>query len=942
MSIYSGAIRTTHAPARSLSSGHLLSPLDGGFDSAFKETLPGGCACAECCAVAATNARPLVELAPDLVPASTATTSTINSGGSVEVSIDTLGDHDWYRVTLIAGQTYTIHTSAITGQNPDTFLNLRSSAGAILLSDDDGGDSTYSVISYTPATTGTFFIDAGTFNNESIGSYRLSVSTYPLTSIDVLGSAATSATLGVGNGINGTIDVVGDRDWYSITLVAGETYIFRTGNTSPLSGTGAPVGAVDTLLSLRNAAGTQVGFSDDAGQYGYSAIRYTATTSGTYYLDVGAYSGQGATGAATGTYNLTAFSTPALTVYTNDQIALQLTNGYWNGTSHNFNVAPGGTLTYNLGTISAAAANLAREAFNLWGDVTGIIFSEVTTGGAITFADTETGAYATAAYTASGITTSATVNIGTAWLTTYGTGLNSYSFQTFIHEIGHTLGLGHGGNYNGNASYASDALYSNDSWATTIMSYFDQQENSYTAALGFTRQFAVTPLVADGVALAALYGTNTLTRTGNTTYGFNNTSGRAVYDATANPNVGYAVFDNGGIDTLDYSGFTQNQRINLNAEGFSDIGGRVGNISIARGAVIENAIGGTGNDTLYGNAANNTLTGGAGNDILFGYDGDDVLDGGAGANVIVGAAGNDIITVTASGNEIYGGIGNDIFNVASRSDTIVEYVGEGLDEVRTALAIYDLSSAPNVEWLRFTDDTVHAGVGNASDNVILGGAGADTLVGAAGNDQISGGNGAANTLLGGTGDDLFIVTTAGETIIEYTGEGTDTVHSFLTVFYLPTNVENLIYMGGGSTIAFAGIGSAASNQMTAGFGADFLSGLEGDDILIGGSGADLLIGGTGADHFRYNGGETGYDRIIDFEAGIDKIALSGAGFTRTATIDFVSSGAPVATSANSTFLYDVNTGIVSYDADGNGGGAAVQLAQLNTGLNLTASDFVFV
>jgi Ca2+-binding RTX toxin-like protein len=103
----------------------------------------------------------------------------------------------------------------------------------------------------------------------------------------------------------------------------------------------------------------------------------------------------------------------------------------------------------------------------------------------------------------------------------------------------------------------------------------------------------------------------------------------------------------------------------------------------------------------------------------------------------------------------------------------------------------------------------------------------------------------------------------------------------------------------------------------------------------------LLIGGNGADQFRYNGGETGYDRINDFVSGTDKIALSTTGFIHTATVDFVSSGAPAPTSTNSTFLYDGNTGILSYDADGTGAGAAVVLAQLNAGLSLTVSDFIF-
>ena len=72
-----------------------------------------------------------------------------------------------------------------------------------------------------------------------------------------------------------------------------------------------------------------------------------------------------------------------------------------------------------------------------------------------------------------------------------------------------------------------------------------------------------------------------------------------------NPNVSYTIFDSAGVDTLDYSGFASNQLINLNAETFSNIGTLIGNVVIARGTVIENAIGGSGADTIIGNFVDN-------------------------------------------------------------------------------------------------------------------------------------------------------------------------------------------------------------------------------------------------------------------------------------------------------------------------------------------------
>jgi VCBS repeat-containing protein len=319
-----------------------------------------------------------------------------------------------------------------------------------------------------------------------------------------------------------------------------------------------------------------------------------------------------------------------------------------------------------------------------------------------------------------------------------------------------------------------------------------------------------------------------------------------------------------------------------------------------------------------GNAGDNIINGGAAADQLFGRDGSDQLHGGSG-----------------SANTLLGGLGDDIYFVEAVGDSTVEAVGEGTDEVRTAFSIYGLQA--NIENLTFTDNAAHgAGVGNILNNVIRGGTGVDDLFGREGNDTLYGGTGSANTLLGQEGDDTYYVEAAGDTVIEFANQGADTVITGLSSFVLRDNVENLTYTGAGN---FTGIGSADNNTMRGGAGDDFLNGLDGNDILVGGSGADLLIGGNGADQFRYNGGETGVDRILDFTSGVDKIALSSTGFAHTPTVAFVQGAA--ATTANSTFIYNAATGALFFDADGTGAGAAVQLANLNPGLTLTAGDFIF-
>jgi serralysin len=210
-----------------------------------------------------------------------------------------------------------------------------------------------------------------------------------------------------------------------------------------------------------------------------------------------------------------------------------------------------------------------------------------------------------------------------------------YGFTTYMHEIGHALGLSHPGSYdasNGAVTYATGAEYLQDTQRYTVMSYFDADEDgSGTDHYGSNGQWrnAQTPMLHDIAAAHAIYGADPTTRTGNTTYGFNSNAGKDVYDFTKNTNPIITIYDAGGVDTLDLSGFGSGQYggqvINLTAGSWSNVGGYMtNNLSIAYGTVIENAIGGSGNDTITGNAVANRLDGGGGNDTLNGGEGNDI------------------------------------------------------------------------------------------------------------------------------------------------------------------------------------------------------------------------------------------------------------------------------------------------------------------------------
>ena len=145
---------------------------------------------------------------------------------------------------------------------------------------------------------------------------------------------------------------------------------------------------------------------------------------------------------------------------------------------------------------------------------------------------------------------------------------------------------------------------------------------------------------------------------------------------------------------------------------------------------------GTAAFTGTGNASDNVITGGAGNDTLI---------GGAGADTLIGGTGAD---------KLIGGTGNDVFVVDNSSDTITESVGEGIDTVNTTVSAYTLGA--NVENLTYLGSGSFSGSGNALDNVIIGGADADTLQGNGGADILIGGGG-ADSLIGGAGQDTYMI-----------------------------------------------------------------------------------------------------------------------------------------------------------------------------------------
>lgn len=148
-------------------------------------------------------------------------------------------------------------------------------------------------------------------------------------------------------------------------------------------------------------------------------------------------------------------------------------------------------------------------------------------------------------------------------------------------------------------------------------------------------------MLYDIAALQATHGANPTTRASATTYGFNCTvTGNTPYDFALKPFPVACIYDAGGKDRINFSGYTGDTRISLVTGSFSDTQGLAQNLSIAFGSFIEQAIGGAGNDRLTGNKVANLLVGGGG-DMLLGLGANDRLAGGTGKDTLNGGGGRD-------------------------------------------------------------------------------------------------------------------------------------------------------------------------------------------------------------------------------------------------------------------------------------------------------------
>lgn len=206
------------------------------------------------------------------------TTASVSLGGVATGTLDFAGDSDWFQVVLEGDRTYQFWMEGTGLEDP--YLYLRDGSGRFLASNDDiqNGVLRNARFSVAIAGGGTYYLEARSFEDAYTGAYRLGVSAVD----DDAGQSLSGArALAVGSSLSGSIEWLGDSDWFRTTLEAGNLYDFS------LSGTGL----ADPYLYLRGDDGRLLSQNDDIqlGVVRNANLSFRAETSGTYLLEARAW-----------------------------------------------------------------------------------------------------------------------------------------------------------------------------------------------------------------------------------------------------------------------------------------------------------------------------------------------------------------------------------------------------------------------------------------------------------------------------------------------------------------------------------------------------------------------------------------------------------------------------------------------------------------------------
>ena len=262
------------------------------------------------------GAVPAAVEAADDYTADTSTTGTVAVGGSQTGEIESHGDVDWIRVTLVGGTRYVIdYEGSANGQgtlSDPYFRGVYDSNGNLIsgTTDGNGGLGFNSRIDFTPGSSGTYFLGLGNSAPSLTGTYRVSVTEFDdyvaevhnIPGDDYEGDMTTTGSVSVGGSAVGNFQkdrgpsdsdwirtttdssfwYYFDHDWFRVTFDAGKTYRVHIKGSWTEHGTLRDTRIAGIYDSNGNLIEGTV--DDDSGIDKEARTIFTAPTTGTHYI----------------------------------------------------------------------------------------------------------------------------------------------------------------------------------------------------------------------------------------------------------------------------------------------------------------------------------------------------------------------------------------------------------------------------------------------------------------------------------------------------------------------------------------------------------------------------------------------------------------------------------------------------------------------------------
>jgi serralysin len=808
----------------------------------------------------------------------------------------------------------------------------------------------------------------------NLTSLAVAAPTAPLlvTGDKVPGDTSTTSTITVNGGsVLGTIDTIGDQDFYKVELVAGHTY-----DISQFMTTNGPSGVPiqDSYVEIYDATGKLLGSADGGGNdsQGLDALlTFAAKTSGTYYINARAFDQDGTngtTGDGIGDYELAVkdvtgrpggytpyydIDSPLNSIDWGTQVdrttrnpdgqeGPRETGNPYIQASNQFGITgknvitvyfaktgdvfvsedplnPGLTTTMVAKGLQGWEKDAFYKAFALYESVADVVFVEVSTRAEADFKIlTYNGTPGVGASLLGRMSAPNTDNEGQAefnagdvrW-TEAGVQQGGFIFPTLIHELGHGMGMAHPHDNGGHSS----VMRGGGGGTAGIgggLGDFDLSQQIFTV-MSYNDGWQTSP-----------YGTprdGGLTGTEVDQFGWIGTLSPldiaviqdkyGVNEDTSKGDDLYTIKDFNGpgnyYAAIWDAGGTDEIRYEGAADATIDLRAATLQYEEGGGGRVSFAYGIHGGFTIANAVVIENATGGAGNDTLTGNDAANRLVGNAGTDALDGGAGDDVLIGGAGKDTLTGGAGDDLYSYTARSDSTV---GAGRD------LIMDFAEG---------------------DKIDLTGVGATTFIG--------------GDMFSHSAGQVRAVTLSGQTIVEYDADG-DGRADMQIELNGPVALDRLDFVGlaGAATSGNDELfGTAGNDSISALGGNDFLYGFDGTDTLDGGAGNDVLVGGLGRDALRGGAGAdifqfdqaadstpgAGRDAILDFQQGSDRIDLSGVGFNWS----FI--GSMAFTGAGDEVRFTRGFGSTFVEADLNGDFVPDFQIEVAGSLNLVANDFIF-